>query len=204
MKLFSPSGCWAEPCSPTLELAPSNSPRFPNLSLTRHRGWSANTCGVFVFLAQSLCSTEMLLVFSLIFWLFLISIVFVCGRLCFQAKKDPLAHLIWSSHVTYQSIWTSYPHADPYFTWLAHTFWKCRLFCFENMKRCWIHQCFELLIPLVNGIHGQHIHPFISLKKHFYQFCSPCNGFQLCREPRVPLFQEHLHVLIETVPIIAL
>lgn len=134
-KLFSPSGCWAEPCTPNLELAPANSSWFPNLSLTSHQGWSANTCGVFVFLAQSLCSTEMLLVFSLIFWLFLISIVFICGRLCFQAKKDPLAHLIWSPHVTYQSIWTSYPHTDPYFTWLTHTFWKCKLFCFENMKR---------------------------------------------------------------------
>lgn len=28
-----------------------------------------------------------------------------------------------------------------------------------------------------NGIRGQNFHPLISLKKHFYQFCSPCDGF---------------------------
>lgn len=39
-------------------------------------------------------------------------------------------------------------------------------------------------------------------KKHFYQFQSPCNGFPLCREPSVPLFQEHLLMLIETLAII--
>lgn len=199
-KLFSPSCCCAQLFSPSLELAPANSPLFPKLSLTSHRSCSANTCGVFVLLFKSLCSTEMLLFFSLIFWLFLISIVFVCGRLCFQAKKDPLAHLIWSPHITYQSIWPSYPYADPYFTWLIHTFWTWRLFCFENMRRRRIHQSFELLIPIVNG---QSIHPFISVKKHFYQF-SPCNDFPLCGEPRVPLFEEHLLTLIWTFAIIAL
>lgn len=107
---------------------------FPQLRLTIHRGWSANTCGVFLFLSRSLCSAEMLLFFSIIFWLFLISVVFVCGRLCFQAKKDPLAHLIWSLYVTYQSMWPGYPYDDPFFAWLLHTFWKSRLFCFKKWE----------------------------------------------------------------------
>lgn len=197
-KLFSPSCCWAQLCSPSL--APANS-RY-----SQSWAWPVIGAGqqiLVVFLCssfKSLCFTEMLLFFSLIFWLFLISIVFVCGRLCFQAKKDPLAHLIWSPHVTYQSIWPSYPYADLYFTWLIHTFWTWRLFCFENMRRCRIHQSFELLIPIVNG---QSIHPFISVKKHFYQ-CSPCNDFPLCGEPRVPLFEEHLLMLIWTLATIAL
>lgn len=184
---------------PSLELAPADSPWFPNLSLTSHQGWSANTCGVFVSLFYR----------DAVGFFFNLLIVFDKHCFClwapmFSSQEGPISssNLISSCHIPKHL--DQLPHADPYFTWLKHTFWKCKLFCFENMKRCWIHQSFELLIPLVNGIHGQHIHPFISLKKHFYQFCSPCNGFQLCREPRVPLFQEHLLLLIETVPNTAL
>lgn len=55
-------------------------------------------------------------------------------------------------------------------------------FVLKIRKGVGIHRSFELLIAIVIGIHGQSIHPFISVKKHFYQFYSLDPGFPVCAE----------------------
>lgn len=140
--------------------------------------------------------------FSLISWLFLISIVFVCGRLCFQAKRDPLAHLIWSLYVTYQSMWPSYPTLTP-FPWLPHAFWKRRRFCFENTERCW-DSPFLWTAYCSNYWYTRAKHSsFYLCQKTFLSVLLSGSWLpSVCRKP-THAFEEHLLMLIKTLAMVA-
>lgn len=94
-------------------------------------------------------------------------------------------------------------------------------FWFKNMKSCWVHHSCKLLVPIANVACRQSFHrtaestepqrlegtsehhlvqpASISIRKYFYQFCSPCSGFPLCRG-WAWTFEEHIIVLIKILP----
>lgn len=76
-------------------------------------------------------------------------------------------------------------------------------FVLKIRKGVGIHRSFELLIAIVIGIHGQSIHPFISVKKTFLSVLLSGSWLpSVCRKP-THAFEEHLLVLIKTLAMFA-